>query len=224
MLEAHGLGGANDLPIPASMAIAGGTAALVLSFAVLLVAWRQPRYGDANAGKPVPSWFATMADSRWLRIGLRVLGVAFFTFVVMAAVFGDDSLTNPTFGIVYVWLWVGIVPAALVFGSFYKAVSPARSFDWLLSRLSGREPDEGVRLYPKRLGYWPAALGLLAFVWLELVSPDSTYLGPVRLWFAMYFAAMLVGSAIFGARWLSRADPVRGLRQPGRRPVDLGAD
>lgn len=60
---------------------------------------------------------------------------------------------------------------------------------------------------PTWLGCWPAAIGLFAFVWLELVSPDSTYLGPLRLWIACYFAVMVVGSAVFGDRWLERADP-----------------
>ena len=36
----HGLGGAKDLPIPAWLAITGGTAALIVSFCVLVLAWR----------------------------------------------------------------------------------------------------------------------------------------------------------------------------------------
>lgn len=36
----HGLGGGQDLPIPAPLAIAGGTAALIVSFCVLILAWR----------------------------------------------------------------------------------------------------------------------------------------------------------------------------------------
>ena len=43
-----------------------------------------------------------------------------------AAVFGKDLLTNPTFGVAYVLLWVGIVPASLLLGPFYRAVSPLR--------------------------------------------------------------------------------------------------
>jgi hypothetical protein len=61
--------------------------------------------------------------------------------------------------------------------------------------------------YPARLGYWPAAVGLFAFVWIELVYPHSTELGPVRLWCAAYLAVMLVGGALFGNTWLARADP-----------------
>ena len=44
---------------------------------------------------------------------------------------------------------------------------------------------------------WPAALGLYAFVWIELVYPHGTELGPVRLWCAVYVAVMFVGGALF---------------------------
>ena len=61
--------------------------------------------------------------------------------------------------------------------------------------------------YPARLGYWPAAAGLFAFVWQELVNPQSAYLGSVRVWLAGYLAIMLIGAAVFGDVWLERADP-----------------
>ena len=57
------------------------------------------------------------------------------------------------------------------------------------------------------LGYWPAAIGLFAFVWLELVYPYSTEIGPVRLWCAVYLGVMLVGGALFGNTFLAHADP-----------------
>ncbi|MBI2245488.1 MAG: hypothetical protein HYU55_16640, partial [Nocardioides sp.] len=75
------------------------------------------------------------------------------------------------------------------------------------ARVSGSDPDRGLLTYPDRLGYWPAALGLFAFVWMELVYPFSTELGPVRLWCAAYVAVMLVGGALFGSTFYERADP-----------------
>ncbi|WP_328527499.1 hypothetical protein OG984_17175 [Nocardioides sp. NBC_00368] len=207
ILPMHGLGGGADLPIPAPFAIAGGTAALALSFLVLLVAWRTPRFATAGGERAVPLGLAAFLDSRGWTMSLRTLGMTFFCFMLWPALFGPDQLNNPTFGVVYVWLWVGIVPASLLFGRFYRAVSPARTLHLILAKVAGRPPGEGIRRYPARLGYWPAAIGLFAFVWLELVSPQATYLGSVRAWFACYLAAMLLGGAVFGERWLERADP-----------------
>lgn len=207
ILPMHGLGGGADLPIPARFAIAGGTAALALSFVVLLLAWRTPRFATTGGERTIHVDLAAFLDSRGWTMSIRTLGMTFFCFMLWPALFGPDLLNNPTFGVVYVWLWVGIVPASLLFGRFYRAVSPARTLHLILAKVAGRPPDEGTRRYPAHLGYWPAAIGLFAFVWLELVSPQATYLGSVRAWFACYLAAMLLGGAIFGERWLERADP-----------------
>lgn len=206
-ISAHGLGGAKDLPIPSELAIAGAVAALVISFTVLAVAWREPRYDAATSGRHAPAWLDRLVSSRALAVSARVLGMAFFLYVGAAAVFGKDSLINPFLGTFYVLLWVGLVPASLLFGEFFKAVSPARTIAMLFSRISGVPEGQGLYAYPARLGYWPAAAGLFAFVWLELVYPGSTDLGPVRLWVAAYLGIMLIGSAVWGTTFLARADP-----------------
>lgn len=207
MVFAHGIGGAKDLPIPAEYAMAGAGAALAVSFIVLALAWRTPRFDAATHGRPAPAWLASLVDSPVFALVLRGLGLVFFGYVVWAAVAGPDLLLNPTFGVVYVLLWVGLVPMSLLFGPFYRAVSPVRTIHLAFTRLTGGRPDEGIATLPRWVGMWPAALGLLAFVWLELVYPGSTYLSPVRLWFAAYLAISIVGAAVFGSEWLEKADP-----------------
>ena len=120
---------------------------------------------------------------------------------------GEDQLTNPFFGIVYVWLWVGVIFASLLFGPVWRAISPMRTINAGLARLSGGDPAKGVLDYPAWLGHWPAAIGLYSFVWMELVNRTPTDLGVVRLWCAIYVAAMLVGGAVFGSKFYENADP-----------------
>ena len=204
---AHGLGGARDLPISPELAIAGAVAALTVSFTVLAVAWRNPRYDEATSGRPAPARLAALVDSAGFRVAVRVVGLVFFLYAALAAVLGKDLLTNPFFGMFYVWWWVGLVPLSLLFGPVWKAISPVRTINLAFARLSGSDPDRGVFSYPERLGHWPAAVGLFAFVWMELVYPHSTELGPVRLWAAAYVAAMLVGGALYGSTFYERADP-----------------
>lgn len=206
-ISAHGLGGAKDLPIPSELAIAGAVAALVISFTVLAVAWREPRYDPATSGRPAPEWLDRFVSSTALAVAARVLGMAFFLYVGAAAVFGQDTLINPFLGTFYVLLWVGLVPASLLLGPVFRAISPARTISMLFAKVSGVPEGEGLYAYPARLGYWPAAAGLFAFVWLELVYPSSTDIGPVRLWCAAYLGIMFVGSALFGTTFLARADP-----------------
>ena len=219
---AHGIGGAKDLPISPELAIAGAVAALTVSFTVLAIAWRNPRYDARTSGRFAPQWLADIVDSAAYRIACRVLGLAVFLWAAMAAVFGKDVLTNPVFGMFYVWWWVGLVPASLLFGPVWKAISPVRTINVAFAKLSGSDPDRGVFVYPERLGYWPAAVGLFAFVWLELVYPHSTELGPVRLWCAVYVALMLLGGALFGSRFYERGDPFEVYSSLVAQAVDLG--
>lgn len=206
LVPMHGLGGAKDLPIPLGLAIAGACAALVVSFAVLALAWRAPRYQGPRPGRPVPRVAEVVDDPlfQWL---VRLLGLAFFGYLTWALVWGPDLVTNPVLGTFYVLVWVGLVPASLLLGPVVRTLSPVRTINLLLARVTGGDPGTGLATYPTRLGYWPAALGLLAFTWQELVNPQSAYLGSVRIWLAAYLAIMLVGAALYGDTWLEHADP-----------------
>jgi hypothetical protein len=207
MVFAHGIGGAQDLPISRELAIAGASAALAVSFIVLALAWRTPRFDAATKGRPVPDGFAAFVESPVLAWGLRLLGLAFTLYVGWAAVAGPDLVVNPFFGVVYVLLWVGLVPASLLFGPVYKAVNPVRTVHLLLSRATGLDPRRGVLELPAWVGLWPGALGLFAFAWMELVYERSTYLTDLRLWMAVYVAVVFIGAAVFGDRWIAAADP-----------------
>ena len=207
ILPLHGIGGAKDLPIPLGLAVAGATAALVVSFCVLALAWRTPRYGDRRVGRPAPRWLAALVDDERFRWALRVLGLVVAAYLVWPLIWGPDLVTNPVLGTFYVLVWVGLVPLSLLCGPAVRALSPVRTLNLLVARASGGDPSTGLRAYPARLGYWPAAAGLFAYVWQELVNPQSAYLGSVRIWLAAYLAVMLIGAAVFGDEWFERADP-----------------
>jgi hypothetical protein len=85
----------------------------------------------------------------------------------------------------------------------WRLLSPVRTVYRLLP-LSRRPPPS---TYPDALGYWPAAVGLFALVWLELASPDPGSLAAVKIWLLLYVAVTLAGALTFGTRWNARADP-----------------
>jgi hypothetical protein len=207
LVQAHGVGGQKDLPISLPLAISGAMAALVVSFTVLAVAWRTPRYDAATSGRPAPDWLDRVVRSTPFRVALRVVGFVLFAYTAVVAVLGQNLFINPLFGLFYVVLWVGLVFASALLGPVWKAISPVRTINLVFAKLSASDPDRGVYDYPERLGYWPAAAGLYAFVWMELVYPFPTELASVRLWGAVYLAAMLIGGALFGDRFYERGDP-----------------
>ena len=207
LLPQHGLGGAQDLPISRELAILGAGAAVAVSFVVLAVAWRTPRYDNATSGRPAPAGLAAFVDSLWWRGALRLVGLLALVYLVVVATLGEDLLINPIFGIFYVWIWVGVPVASLLFGRVWRAISPFRLISTGIARVSGGDPDEGILRYPERLGMWPAAVGLFAFVWMELVYPHNVDLSPVRLWCGVYLGLMIIGGAVFGNTFYARADP-----------------
>ena len=101
----HGVGGAQDLPIPAAYAIIGASVAVMVSFVVLVVAWREPRFDGATAGTPVGSRLTSIIESSWLAAAARTVGMLIFAYIVWISIWGPDLVINPVFGIVYVLLW-----------------------------------------------------------------------------------------------------------------------
>ena len=195
MLPAHGLGGATDLPIPFTAAVIGASWALTISFAVLALAWKRPML-QANGPTEDPR-----PRRPWLAVG----GLVVTGWLLLALYAGPEDASNAGLGSIYVLVWVGLVPLALLAGDVWRDLSPWRTLTAGVRRVLGR--PEGFVAWPARLGYWPAALGLLAFVWLELASPDPGSVEAVRWWVGAYVAAMLVGGVVFGSPWFGRADP-----------------
>lgn len=217
MIVAHGIGGRQDLPIPLESAILGAVIALVVSFiALVTVTGRRAEESPAEIESELVSppsarpglvvRLGRIVDSVWWTVALRTVGMLVFAYTVMVAVWGRDVANNPLFGIFYIWLWVGLVPFSLLLGPAWKAISPVRTINDALTALRGGSGEPMYR-YPERLGYWPAAVGLLAFAWMELVYPNNNFVGPVRLWLAIYVAVMLLGGQLFGTRFYERCDP-----------------
>lgn len=203
---AHGVGGRQDLPLPFGAALAGAAAALVLSFLVLGLAWRTPRLRGADAGRPLPPGLQRFLDSAVLRGLLRAGGLLATGYVALAAIAGPDDALNPTAGAVYVLFWVGVPFLSLLLGPVWRLLNPLRALHAGLCRLLRIDSAAGLQPFPDRLGHWPAAVWLLAFVWLELVVPDRATTPVIRTFFALYATAMLMGALLYGRRWFDRCD------------------
>lgn len=205
---AHGIGGRQDLPIPFQDALAGAVVALLATFVILAFAWRSSRLRGDERGWALPGWLAGFLDAPAFRWSLRVLGLLASGWIVIALVAGPRTAAdNPAPGALYVLLWVCVPLLSLLVGPVWRAVNPLRTLHLLLARLGGRDPADGVATLPERLGYWPGAVLLAIFVWLELVPGDRASLPVVGLAIATYALVMLVGATVFGSGWFDRADP-----------------
>jgi len=95
-------------------------------------------------------------------------------------------------------------------GDVFRAFNPWRAVGrlggWGAARLARRPLPEPL-VYPERLGYWPAALGLLAFTWVELAYVNRDDPSTRAILALAYAAAQLVGMSVYGVQsWCARAD------------------
>ncbi|MCG5212149.1 hypothetical protein MBA17_02575 [Streptosporangium sp. KLBMP 9127] len=194
---AHGVGARHDLPIPLFYAFAGAFGALMVSFVALGLLWADSRFRGGAAGRALRLGFLDGGVFRW---GMRAAGLAATVFLLAVTVLGpDDPAVNPAAHLVYVVFWVGLVPASLLFGPVWKLLNPLRTVHLLL-RVAPSAP------LPDRLGYWPAAAGLAAFTWVELVSPDPASTTTLLILLTAYGTAQLAGSLRYGQAWFDRCD------------------
>jgi hypothetical protein len=205
LVPLHGIASRHDLPLPFSYVVAGAVVALAVSFVVLLLAWRRPRF--AQVGGLELAGLTRLVDHPVTRGAAQLLVLLTYAWAAMALLFGQDLLTNPVFGFVYVWVWVGLVPLSLLLGQFWRATNPVRTVHRLLCAAAHTDPDVGLLRLPRRVGLWPAVLGLFGFAWLELVQPDRTTLPVLRVWALGWFVVLVLGAIVFGQRWIGAADP-----------------
>lgn len=225
---AHGIGGRSDLPIPVWLAMYAAGFVLVVTFVTLAALWRTPRLRGIEAGRPIPMAMQRIVDASAVRRALRRIAVALLALTIVVAAFGpDDPSRNPAPTWLYVWLWVGVPFASLLLGPVYRVLNPLRAISAGLSALlGGRLTAVGARQlvpghpsgaprpadaapqprYPQRLGYWPAAVSILAFVWLELVYRDASSPHTVLVFILGYAAVHVAGSLRYGQEWFTRAD------------------
>ena len=205
LIPLHGIASRGELPLPFSFVVVGAVLALVISFAILIFAWRQPRF-ERVGGRPMPGLTAVV-DHPIVRLIARGLVLATYAWAALAMMAGQDLLTNPIFGFVYVWMWVGLVPISLLLGQFWRATNPLRTIHRGLCALARVDPEQGLVTLSSRVGVWPAAVGLFGFGWLELVQPDRTTLPVLRLWALAWLVILVLGAIVFGQRWIGAADP-----------------
>ena len=200
---AHGLGGSSDLPVPYAFSVVGAAWALTFTFALVALAWKRPRFDPDNPTRPLPTAVTTFVDSRVTRGVAAAAALAFTGWVLLAGLFGPQNQGNALLGVFYVLLWVGLVAVSLLVGPVWRVLSPVRTVYALLQRIT---PDPR-RPYPESWGYRPAAVGLFAFVWMELASPNPAALPWVKTWLLLYTVLLLIGAWLYGPRWFARADP-----------------
>lgn len=202
---AHGLVGRQDLPIPRWLFAWGAATVLVVSFVALATLWPQPRLQRYQER-------VVAAVPRALEVLCGAIGIAVFGLVVYAGLAGNQTATaNLAPTVIYVLFWVGLPFLSAIVGDVFRPFNPwralARGVGWAAKRVGGAGALPEPLAYPERLGRWPAAVGILAFAWVELVYVNKSDPSQLAIMALAYAAAQLVAMSLYGVEpWARRGD------------------
>ncbi len=200
---AHGIGERGDLPLPLYLFIWGIALAILLSFVALGTLWTEPRMAAAAHGR----LFVRRAPLIVVHLLGRALALALYLLCLYTAFGGFDAPDRNILPVtLYVVVWVGAQLVGGLIGDVWAAINPidtlARAAE-SASRLVGRTPSTG----PTNWGHWPAAFGLLIFLFYELSHPTGVLpssLGPLL---AIHAGVTLVAGFLWGADWVVDHEP-----------------
>lgn len=205
---AHALASRQDLPVPAWLFAWGASIVLIVSFFALAAAWRTPRF-EREHWRPLGARFSRAVVSMPVQVVCGLVGVFLFGVAVYAGLRGTEAPDrNFALTFFFVTCWLGFPFFSAIFGDIFRPFNPWRAVGRVaggaFTLLAGQRPAHLA--YPERLGRWPAAFGLIAVVWLEIVygssggvavGLDPHAAGVAALVYSAYTLAMM---AVFGVQ------------------------
>jgi len=213
---AHALVARKDLPVPAWLFAWGASIVLIVSFFALSVGWRTPRF-ERDGWRPLGAGLSRALLSLPAQIVYGLVGVFLLGVAIYTGLHGTEAPDrNFALTFLYVTAWLGFPVFSVVFGDVFRPFNPWRAVGRVagsaFAALAGQRPAH-LR-YPERLGRWPAAVGLIAVVWLEIVygasggvavglDPHAAALAAVL--YSVYTLAMM---ALFGVEQWCRTGEI----------------
>jgi hypothetical protein len=206
--SAHQLLARYESPLPLAVFVGGAAGAVALSFA--FVALRPSAVTTtAAAGGLTSRRPARIAHvPRWLRLGLRAIGLLAWLWIVAQAILGGVGDTDVASLFLWTYGWVGVAVVSALVGPLWAWLDPFATLYDLAAAVTRRlgVTDWHSVPYPRGIGRWPAVAGFAIVVWLELVfgANGGSFLSGLMIG---YTILTLAAMAQFGRdTWLSRGE------------------
>jgi hypothetical protein len=168
---------------------------------------------DHEAMRAVNWWRAGLPSPpgvrRVVRGGIGALAVAALAAVVAIGLVGPMTPTrNLALLVVWAGWWAGYTISTYLVGNTWPAVNPWRALAAGVGRVLGRARSEVRSSLPERWGVWPSVVGLLALVYVEVVSPIGRNPRLLAAVIVGYSVVTVAGAVRYGTAWFDRVDPV----------------
>lgn len=211
---AHTSEGGFVLLLPTDMYIASGVLAVALTVAMLMFL---PDAVVGNLFRPVRLWRAKLQG---LPTVTSLLSSVFLLWLVFVGFEGPrDPLANPMPLTIWTVWWVGLVFVQGFVGDIWRWINPWSGLVRVLCPLVGSQP---LLRFPSQLGN---AVGLVSFMaFVAFLLADIAPSDPARLARAVlsYWLFHLIGTLLFGSRWMRRAEGINMVMGLYERLAPLG--
>jgi hypothetical protein len=209
---AHALSAREDLPVPAWLFAWGASIVLIVSFFALAAGWRSPRFEQWRP-RPLGAGVSRLLLGLPVQVVCGLIGVFLLGFAIYAGLEGTEAPDrNFTLTFLFVTCWLGFPFFSAILGDLFRPFNPWRAVGRAAGggfrAIAGQRPAHLA--YPEKLGRWPAAIGLLAVVWLEVVygaggiGLDPHAAAVAALVYSVYTLAMM---SVFGVEeWCERGE------------------
>ncbi|HEX6152917.1 MAG TPA: fenitrothion hydrolase [Solirubrobacterales bacterium] len=209
---AHALSAREDLPVPAWLFAWAASIVLIVSFFALAAGWRSPRFEEMRE-RPLGEGVSRALLGLPAQVVCGLVGVFLLGVAVYAGLEGTAAPDrNFALTFLFVTCWLGFPFFSAILGDLFRPFNPWRAIGRAAGAgfglIAGQRPAHLP--YPEKLGRWPAAIGLLAVVWLEVIyGSGGVILEPetaavATLVYTVYTLAMM---GVFGVeKWCDRGE------------------
>ncbi|UXX81830.1 hypothetical protein N7U68_11915 [Roseovarius pelagicus] len=202
------------LLLPTDVYITAGVAVVALTVLVLALVPDRMTHG---VFRPVVLWRVRKSS---LTHVTSCLSAVVLVWLVLAGLYGSrDPLGNPLPLTVWTVWWIAMVSVQGLIWNHWRWTNPWTGPAALMARAVG---ERAPLRYPSALGHAPGIIGFIAFCGFLLADPAPS--DPARLAGIVggYWLIMLAGLALFGPRWLLRAEAATMLMRLYGRMAMLG--
>lgn len=144
------------------------------------------------------------ANRRWGFFTFVGRGIGISTLILVVYLgYEGPQLPNASFTILLTFAGgrAALPMVAYLIGNVWPTLNPWRTLALAL--------PTGFRTYPSRFKRWPAVIGLLMLVWVEVIFPVSAVPTVLAAAILAYSAVTLAGAVVFGLEpWFENADPL----------------
>ena len=211
-VNAHAFAQRYDLPVPLWLYLLGAGATVAISFLVVIIFLGRDKEDDTPRLELLRTPVGRILSHRYFLRLIKIFSVFFFLTVIIAGLFGTQTLPEKNILPTTVWViwWVGLAFFSALLGDLWNLVNPWRIIAEWTSNITCRYrlvSFQKKKTLSRFSSVWPAVIVFAGFSWAELVWPDRAIPYSLAIAIIIYSVITWIGMYFKGIEeWLSQGE------------------